>query len=161
MNQTYNNPKGIRRAISEVLKVQIEEVELAYTGDGFTILRPEGAKPDPDEVANWEPLVIEPEPVDPLDQFRQLFSSAVSQAQQKIINLKAECCQALIAGGMDRDSAVGAGVQFATHPTIKSAINDYELAGGHPLAAAAFKAAAESVKPPWLSPEILTLWDAL
>lgn len=59
----YNNPKGIRRAVADVLQIPIEQVELAYTGDGFTILRPEGAKPDPDEVANWEPAVIEPEPM--------------------------------------------------------------------------------------------------
>lgn len=99
--------------------------------------------------------------MEPVEQFRQIFSSAVSQAQQKIINLKAECCLALITAGMDRDSAVAAGVEFATNPTIKSAINDYELAGGHPLAAAAFKSAADSVKPEWLTPEILALWDAL
>jgi len=59
----YNNHKGIRRAIAEVLNIPIEEVELAYTGDGFAILKPEGAKPDPDEVANWEPPAIEPEPM--------------------------------------------------------------------------------------------------
>lgn len=59
----YNNPNGIRRAIAEVLKIGIEEVELAYTGDGFAIVRPEGAAPDPDAVANWMPPAIEPEPI--------------------------------------------------------------------------------------------------
>lgn len=102
-----------------------------------------------------------PESPDPVEQYNQLFSGAVEAAQQKIINLKTQCCLALIAGGMDRDSAIAAGVQFAVHPTIKSAINDYELAGGHPLMAAAFKAAAQSVNPAWLSPEILALWDGL
>lgn len=59
----YNNPKGVRAAIAAALKINIDEVELAYTGEGFKILRPAGANPDPNEVAAWEPPVAEPDPI--------------------------------------------------------------------------------------------------
>ena len=159
--KTYNNPNGIRRAIAEVLKIEIEEVELAYTGEGFVIVKPEGAELDEQEVANWTPPVIEPTPIEPVEQFKQVFASAVSGAQQKIVSLKASCCVALMAAGMTRDDAVSAGVAFAMHPSIKAAISDYELVGGHPLAAAALKQAAVDLNPSWLTEGVLALFDEL
>lgn len=60
--RVYTNPNGIRAAIAATLKIPIEEVELSYTGDGFAIVRPEGAEPDEETVSVWIPP--EPAPIE-------------------------------------------------------------------------------------------------
>jgi hypothetical protein len=91
-----------------------------------------------------------PEP-DPLAGTFELFTDAVVQAQSKIIMAKTKCLGAMVAfAGYTRDDAVAEGVRFATSPLIKDAISSYEIAGGHPAAAATLIAVVLADPSPWL-----------
>ena len=156
--KTYNNPNGIRRAIAEVLKIGIEEVELTYTGDGFAIVRPEGAEPDEQEVANWTPPVVEPPPVDPVAQLEAQLASNESQAARAITRLKATAAAAMVGGGMAPGDAYAAGsalvVQHSAH------IQAFILAGGNPVAAQALLDAITASPPAWWSDPMEALFSA-
>lgn len=62
--QYYANTSayGPRKAISLVLDLPIDEVELEHDGTGFLIVRPPGANPDPAAVAAQAPPPPEPQP---------------------------------------------------------------------------------------------------
>lgn len=89
---------------------------------------------------------------DPIEPIVELFTGAVQAAQAKIILLKAQCLGAMTAyADYTRDDATAEGVRFATSPAIKDAISSYEIAGGHPDAAAALLAAVAADETPWLA----------
>ena len=95
-----------------------------------------------------------------------LFASAVEDAKFAIVRLKADAWSALVASGMQPAEATAAGVGLALYPPVKNAIQDFELAGGHPMASSALLAAITEPTTlsafPWLQGPVLHVFqDAL
>lgn len=156
--QIYNNPRGIRAAIAATLQIPIEQVELAYTGTGFRILRPTGASPDPATVAAWEPPVVEPEPVDPLDALAAALGSREEQAKQAITRLKATAAAALVQGGMSEAEAYAAGSALVVEHSAR--ISAFKDAGGNAVAAQNLLDAIIAAPPVWWSEPMEQLFAA-
>ena len=151
---------GPRQAVALTLGVPLEEVELGYDGIGFFIVRPEGANPDPAEVAAQTPPV--PEPPAPLtdvdidlDRITKILAGYEAEAPQRITRLKAEVSLAMIGfAGFNPVSANAEGSRFVVHHASKIAA--FNLAGGNVVAGQAlYDEIAESTKKfPWLNQEM-------
>jgi hypothetical protein len=83
-----------------------------------------------------------PVPAAPQPSIREIFAAAVEAAKSAIIDLKANVWLAQVMAGVDPATATANGVAFAAHHA--QAISNYELAGGHPIAAAALLAAVQA-----------------
>lgn len=166
--QYYSNSSiGPRQAVANLLGILLEEVELGHDGTGFFIIRPEGATPDPAEVAAQAPPPPEP-PAHLTDveiairQAASNFEQARLAAPKALDRLKGTIHTALVGGGMSSDEATAAGVGLVLlHGPLLAA---FEAAGGHPVAAAALYQGIAS-KPstdalPWLTKEILEVFAA-
>lgn len=108
---SYSNPKyGVRRAVAEVLGVQISEVDLRALSDGtFAIVRPEGAKPDPAAVAALaDPPPEDPEPLTDVErkalEMAQPTKALIVEDAKLALADVAEAREAIKAG--DRDLAL-------------------------------------------------------
>lgn len=156
MKQIYNNPRGIRRAIADTLQIPIEEVEIAYVGNGFTISRPANANPDPEEVAAWTPPVVEPDPVDPLEAEKANLANYKVLAAQAINDLQAQAGGLLMMGGMSRSEAMAAGSAFVVQHS--PAIQAFILAGGNPVAGQTLLDAILADPPAWWSEPMAALF---
>lgn len=153
--QYYSNSSiGPRQAVANLLGILLEEVELGHDGTGFFIIRPEGATPDPAEVAAQAPPPPEPPtPVTDVDIARQ-YAGAYQAAQDIIFLLMSRVSTALVIGKHFTPETVNAeGARFTRYhqPEIEA----FKLAGRHPDAGDALYAAVEASAGlfPWLKKE--------
>lgn len=90
-----------------------------------------------------------------------VFSEHTAAAKAAILQLKANAWAAMVGAGMSPSDATAAGVQFAIYHAAP--VNNFELAGGHPLAAAALLAAITSQASlaafPWLVGPVLAVFE--
>lgn len=111
---------------------------IAQDAGGYAL--PEGASSGVLRVVDGGPEYQVPGPAVPT--IREVFGGAVESARELILDLKAAAWQAQVAQGVDPGTATANGVVFAAYHA--TAISNYELAGGHPLAAAALLDAVEA-----------------
>ena len=105
-----------------------------------------------------EYLAPEPPPPDHLAPVRDDLEQAEKLAAAKILDLKTKAAGALVAGGMSGEEAYAAGSALVIQHA--SLIQAYILAGGNPVAKAAFLAAIEESPPEWWSEQMAALFAA-
>lgn len=90
-----------------------------------------------------------------------VFAEHATAAKAAILQLKADAWAAMVGAGMSPSDATAAGVQFAIYHAAP--VNNFELAGGHPLAASALLAAITSPASlaafPWLVGPVLAVFE--
>lgn len=147
--QYYANTSayGPRKAISLVLDLPIDEVELEHDGTGFLIVRPPGANPDPAAVAAQAPPPPEPQPPlmhsdgTPVTDVERLAAASMTvfidkrrEATLFLDKVKGDAHAALVfSGKYDNAAATTEGVKFVEYHTVS--LTAFKDCGGHPLAA--------------------------
>lgn len=160
--QYYSNDSkyGVRKSVALTLDLPISEVEMRHDGQGYFIVRPEGANPDPAAVAAQAPPPPEPPaPISDVDIAKQ-YQQAYQAAEGIIFLLMGRVAPTLIQKKYFTEDTVNAeGTKFTKYH--REVIQDFKNSGRHPDAGdemyAAFVGSKETF--PWVKDAtILTIF---